>query len=120
MASTAKSKSLPADPRKDNYSFTLILTGSEAITDGLEDALFNAGCNDALLGLCERQLFLDFDREAHSLTEAIRSAIEDVERSGLGIKVQRVVPPGDREIALFNALLRLRNDTPNFPEIKPD
>jgi hypothetical protein len=72
------------------YSFTLILAGSPTVNRALEDGLFEAGCDDALLGSRNGVTFLDFDREAASLEEAIDSAILDVE--SVGQKVKRIEP----------------------------
>ena len=75
-----------------NQSFTLILTGIVELTDAVQDALFEAGCDDALLGIREGVPFLNFDREAVSLRDAVLSAIHDVERAGIGAQVIRVEP----------------------------
>lgn len=75
-----------------SYSFRLVLTGASELTQELEDALFEAGCDDALLGLCDGVLFLIFDREAPSFRIALTSAIADVERTGVGLELIRVEP----------------------------
>jgi hypothetical protein len=64
------------------YDFTLILTESLALTDDLADALFAAGCDDGTPGTCNGVFSIDFHREAMSLEEAMRSAIEDVRAAG--------------------------------------
>jgi hypothetical protein len=64
------------------YDFTLILTESLELTDGLADALFAAGCDDGTPGTCNGVFSIDFHREAQSLEEAMRSAIEDVRAAG--------------------------------------
>jgi hypothetical protein len=68
-----------------NYSFTLILAGAPEITPEAEDSLFEAGCDDALLGSRDGVVYLDFDRAAKSLQAAIQSAIRDVRKAGLGV-----------------------------------
>ena len=75
-----------------NHTFTLILSGCTDLSSEIEDKLFEAGCDDALLGVRDGVLFLDFDREAESLREAVLSAIEDVERAGIDAEVVRVEP----------------------------
>ncbi len=45
------------------------------------DALYEAGCDDATVGLGGWQSEVDFDREAPSLLHAIVTAIADVERA---------------------------------------
>ncbi len=71
------------------YEFTLVYSGPTELTDELEDAIFEAGCGDALLGIVDGQMILDFNRKASSLREALFSAINDVERTGLPIRLVR-------------------------------
>lgn len=53
------------------------------------DAVFEAGCDDALVGCSNGVQFVDFDREAPSAGEAVRSAIIALE--GLpGVTVVRI------------------------------
>ncbi len=75
---------------KQTRSFTLILTGLAELSDDISDALFEAGCDDALIGIRDGVVFLDFDREASSFREAVLSAIADVEGAGIGATVLRV------------------------------
>ena len=60
------------------YEFTLILEGAEEITDALEDALYEAGCSDAVLGLHNGAVFLDFFRQARTMRDAATSVINAV------------------------------------------
>ena len=76
------------------YEFTLILSGVPELTDAVCDALFEAGCDDALVGQREGITFLDFGREAESAQAAISSAIAAVEGAGIGARVVRVEPDG--------------------------
>jgi hypothetical protein len=64
------------------YEFTLILAESLELTDGIADALFEAGCDDGTPGTCNGVFSIDFHREAASLEEAIRSAIKNVRTAG--------------------------------------
>ena len=73
------------------YEFTLIYDGPTELTDELENAIFEAGCGDALLSIIDGQMVLDFNREAPSLREALSSAIDDLERTGLPIRLIRFV-----------------------------
>ena len=61
------------------FTFTLVVEGRDIQTSAVVDALFDAGCGDALVGSSEGVQFLDFDREAGSLGEAVLSAVADVE-----------------------------------------
>lgn len=71
-----------------NFEFVLTLAGSDELTPELADALFEAGCDDATLHSDGPVLYIDFDREAVSLGDAIGSAVKDVEKAGF--KVSRV------------------------------
>lgn len=71
------------------FRFTLVVEGRDLQTDRVVDALFEAGCDDALVGRSEGVQFLDFDREAGSVDEAVRSAVADVE-SVEGLMVARL------------------------------
>jgi hypothetical protein len=62
------------------HVFTLQVANIEA--DRYEDVLFEAGCDDAVVALVDGAMFLDFDREAPSLGEAIESAVYNVEQAG--------------------------------------
>lgn len=62
------------------YQFTLIVEGPDLQSDKAIEALFEAGCNDALVGRTDGIQYLDFDREAPNPETAILSAIADVER----------------------------------------
>lgn len=63
-----------------SYQFTLLVEGPDLQSDTAVDALFEAGCDDALVGRTDGIQYLDFDREAPSPETAILSAITDVER----------------------------------------
>lgn len=114
MATTIESRSRQPDGKRETYSFVLRLSGFSEITEDVENALYNAGCGDALLSVCDRQPILEFDRVAGSLAEAILSAIRAIEGTQLGIRVTQVVPAGEMVIATFNGLLRLRGEFPDM------
>ena len=74
-----------------NYEFRLVLTHRSEVSADDADALFEAGCSDATFGSVDSLAFGDFDREAESLEQAIRSAIADVQRAGLQVaRVEQV------------------------------
>jgi hypothetical protein len=64
----------------DNYSFTLNFTLPDG--GGAEhhlDALFDAGCDDAVVGVGQYGMIgLDFTRAAASAEDAVRSAVDNV------------------------------------------
>lgn len=65
------------------HEFTLILSGIDDLNDDLLDALYESGCDDALVGMREQVAFADFCREAPSFEEAVASAIRDVSNAGI-------------------------------------
>ena len=70
------------------YEFTLVLKGSLELTEEIADALFAAGCDDGTPGTSQGTFIIDFHRNAHSLEEAIGSAIANVKAAGY--QVERV------------------------------
>jgi transcriptional regulator with XRE-family HTH domain len=74
------------------YYFTLVLSGTDEHTEDLEDALFEAGCDDALLNFRESAVFLDFDRKAENIEDAVISAIKDVYNANIGASIVGVAP----------------------------
>lgn len=72
------------------YNFTLTLSGVTYETEGLEDALYECGCDDALVRAYGNSVYLEFDREAGTLDEAISSAVENIESAGIGAIVESV------------------------------
>lgn len=63
------------------YEFSLIIRGVAQLTRELEDALFEAGCDDATLSIQYGCLYAQFARQSPSLYEAILSAIENVKKA---------------------------------------
>lgn len=74
------------------YEFTLVLKNVNEKTPHLEDGLYDAGCDDALVQYRNGAVYLDFDREAVSLEEAVISAIKDVKSSSIFAEVASVTP----------------------------
>lgn len=74
------------------YTFDLIFSGPDELTEELEIAIFEAGCDDAVLGIRNGEVLLGFHREAPSFRIALTSAIADVERAGVGLELVRVEP----------------------------
>lgn len=71
------------------FEFSIIASGFDA--DGAyEDALFEAGCDDATLSLQKGVLIVEFDREAVSFSRAVASACRNVAEAGL--KIERIEP----------------------------
>ncbi len=77
------------------HQFTLVFAGRlDDLTSVVLDALYEAGCDDALVGLREGVPVIDFARQAPSFRVALQSAIADVERAGVGLELIRVEPIG--------------------------
>jgi hypothetical protein len=92
-ARTAERKKTKMETRmtsEHEYDFDLILTGVAELDQEQEDALFEAGCDDATIGVQSGRVSLSFSRVAPSLREAILSAIRDVRKANIGAQVLRV------------------------------
>lgn len=74
------------------YQFTLVLKNIDENTAGLEDKLYQAGCDDALINFRNGTVYLEFDRNAASLKDAVISAIKAVENARIGATVVNVAP----------------------------
>jgi hypothetical protein len=64
------------------YSFTLRVAGIRTDNEYYEDALYDAGCTDALVVIQDGDLFIDFDRQAPSYELAVQSATHSVQQAG--------------------------------------
>lgn len=72
---------------KQTFQFTLVLKHANDKIKNLEDSLFEAGCDDALINFRNDAVYLDFDREAMNLEDAVVSAINDVKSVSIEIDV---------------------------------
>ena len=72
------------------HDFALVIDGVPELTRKVEDALFQAGCDDATFAIQYGRLYGEFSRRAKSLEEAILGAIRDVRKAKIGAKVLRV------------------------------
>ncbi len=77
---------------KQVFHFSIILSGVDESTPGLEDALYQAGCDDALVHFNKSVVYLDFDREADTLENAVISAIQAIEQAGINAMAESVTP----------------------------
>ncbi len=64
-----------------HFSFTVHVSGID-LDDRYEDALYEAGCDDALVSVVDGNLQLDFDREAPSFDAAVGSAVQSILHAG--------------------------------------
>lgn len=78
-----------------NYEFSLryALPDPDANPFDFVDALYEAGCDDAMIGTGKRgSIMLEFDREAATAEEAMRSAAACVERAIPGARLLEAKP----------------------------
>src|SRR5260370_38834606 len=87
------------------HRFTLVLSGVSEITPELADALYETTNGDIELNMRNGVAFLEFARTAASLRDAVTSAIHDIERANLGVRVLRVESEAANTIAKINAEL---------------
>ena len=72
------------------HEFTLLLDGVSEVNTGIEDALFEAGCDDATISVRFGRVYLTFSRTASSIKDAIISAIRDIRKANINAVVLRV------------------------------
>ena len=77
------------------FSFTLTIKGADVMTDSAQEALYEAGCDDATFGVSDGIQTAEFDREAIEFAEAVASAIRAVESAVPGARVVEVHREGD-------------------------
>jgi hypothetical protein len=64
------------------HSFTMHVTGINTDSEYYEDALYDAGCTDALIAVVDGDLSIDFARQAPSYDQAVKSATRAVQKAG--------------------------------------
>jgi hypothetical protein len=80
-------------PKTETHRFTLFFAGdTDVLADEALDALFAAGCDDALFGERDGAQYAAFDREAPNFSEALASALTAVQSAVTGIRVVRIEP----------------------------
>lgn len=76
------------------YEFQVILADISSVSAELADSLYEAGCDDGTPFSSGGIAAIGFSREAASLEQAVRSAIEDIGRAGLSVaRVESVDEP---------------------------
>lgn len=65
--------------REFYYEFSIEVEG---LSDEHVDQLYDAGCDDALVAGSNNRIFVDFCRLSTSYGEAVKSAIENIEKAG--------------------------------------
>jgi transcriptional regulator with XRE-family HTH domain len=64
------------------FEFTFVIDGLDPEDPGFEDALFDAGCDDATIAMQHGALTLSFAREATSYLDAVLSAYQSLNAAG--------------------------------------
>lgn len=72
------------------FSFTVTVEGADVMTEAAQEALFEAGCDDATFGVSDGVQTAEFDREAADFGEAVASAINAIEAAVPGARVTDV------------------------------
>lgn len=72
------------------FEFTIIATGLDPEADDFESRFYDAGCDDSTISFQKGHILVDVSREAHSLVEAIVTAVANVRDAGA--TVERVEP----------------------------
>ena len=75
------------------HTFTLIVEGPELQSQRLIDSVFEAGCDDALIGRSDGIQYADFDRDADTFEDAILGVIAEP-KSIEGVRVARLADAG--------------------------
>ena len=101
-----------------NFQFSLIVDGPELQDAPLIDLLFEAGCDDATVGSSDSVQYVDFDREAATLNDAILSAVDDLEKLQ-GVHVIRIADAGLAAIADILFALRKAVSERNLRRTRP-
>jgi hypothetical protein len=87
------------------HRFRLILSGVADLTPELADSLYEATHGDIECNMRNGVAFLEVNRAARALRDAITSAIREVEEAGAGVRVARVESEAANTIAKINAEL---------------
>jgi hypothetical protein len=80
--------------RPTTFHFELIFA-APVIPDGMENALFEAGCDDATISWRNGYVWLTFDRAGEGLWDAVASAEADVRKAGYEPLPVAMIEPND-------------------------
>ncbi len=72
------------------FDFTLLLEGINEIDEHIENAIFEARCDDCTISQRYGRVYLTFSRTAESFKDAVISAISDIRDSKISASVLRV------------------------------
>ncbi|HGO5815417.1 TPA: hypothetical protein ACK3JR_001285 [Mannheimia haemolytica] len=89
------------------YHFSILIRDADKSTENLEDRLFEAGCDDALICFYNQNVYLEFDREDENAQSAIQSAFENIRQAGFSdLVLQEAGVSSLSEIATRTGLTR--------------
>ena len=74
------------------FEFVVTLAEGPEHSDGLVEALYEAGCDDGSIWSSAGVVQIGFTRQAESLEEAIRSAVADVQKAGCTVVRLQIGP----------------------------
>lgn len=72
------------------FRFILTIEGADILSDSAQEALYEAGCDDATFGISDGAQTAEFDREAVDFSDAVASAIRAIETAVDGARVLNV------------------------------
>ena len=78
--------------------FVLVVEGIDLDDDAAIDAVYEAGCDDCLIGFQHGRTSIHFDREAETLDQAVATAVAQL--VPIGISVLSIDDPDGRPIDL--------------------
>ena len=81
-----------APPRE--HEFTIVLQGDDLPSENVVDAIYEAGCSDALIAFQNGELQVDFVREAHTIRQAVSEALRQLRSAGTTPSEVRSHEPG--------------------------
>ncbi len=87
------------------HKFTLVLSGVSELTSALADALYEATKGDIEFNMRAGAAYLEAERAAPSLRQAVLSVIQEVDNADIGVRVVRVESEAANTIARINAEL---------------
>jgi len=87
------------------YRFTLVLSSVVDLAPDLADALYEATQGDVKLNMRDGVAYLEFERTAPALRQAVTTVIRQVEDAKLGVRVVRVESDAANVIAKINGEL---------------
>lgn len=69
------------------FKFTLIISKPTMDDEAAADRLYAMGCDDGLFGVSNGEYSIDFDRESLTWCDAVFTAVQNVNLSGIGSRV---------------------------------